>query len=261
MKKLILLAMLGFVLAALAFVLAAGDRDRTHRHAADRRRRLRRPGMLSNGCSTTSERMVVVIIRVGTMRESILQIRRLSPSGGGLVLGPRPGKKSKVAMAGMDLTHVCTLLSERESPAAVERIALELGCTWVWLPVDGGSLETLQTLDVEPMVAQLARAIGRAPLPRIYLHCSAGIHRTGFFASLLLRLEPIDGGAMCPKLFAHCALSPLSRSATIGSRSQYRVLTHCWRGNSAATQAIDRRSIDTVGILRRLWLSVAPSRS
>ena len=128
------------------------------------------------------------------MKEALVQIRRLKPADGGLVLGPRPGKKSKAAMANMGLTHVCTLLHKGEGPAAIERIAVELGCSWVWLPVAGASLETLGALDIESMVVQLARATAKAALPRVYLHCSAGIHRTGFFASLLLRLQPLSVG-------------------------------------------------------------------
>ena len=30
------------------------------------------------------------------------------------------------------------------------------------------------------------------PEPRLYFHCSAGIHRTGFFAYVLLRLRGLD---------------------------------------------------------------------
>jgi protein-tyrosine phosphatase len=125
--------------------------------------------------------------------EILHQIRRLKPADGGLTLGPRPGKRSKAAMAKMGLTHICTLLHEQESPATIERIAMELGCSWVWLSVAGGSLETLRALDTKAMVVQLAEAIAEAPLPRVYLHCSAGIHRTGYFASLLLRLHPMRG--------------------------------------------------------------------
>ena len=123
---------------------------------------------------------------------AVLQIRRLNPTGGGLVLGPRPGRKSKAALVGMGLTHVCTLLGEHESPEAVGVIAEELGCSWVWLPIAGGNLETLQALDVKSMVTQLAEAISGTAIPRVYLHCSAGIHRTGFFASVLLRLVTED---------------------------------------------------------------------
>jgi protein-tyrosine phosphatase len=95
-------------------------------------------------------------------------------------------------MAGMSLTHVCTLLSQSENPASVEQIASEFGCRWVWLPIAGGNLQTLQALEVEPMLTKLAESIGATSNPRIYLHCSAGIHRTGFFASLMLRLQLTD---------------------------------------------------------------------
>jgi protein-tyrosine phosphatase len=111
---------------------------------------------------------------------------------GGLVLGPRPGKKSKAALAAMGLTHVVTLLGEQETPKTIERIASELGCGWVWLPIPGADLETLRELDIAAMLTQLGKAISESPTPRVYLHCSAGIHRTGFFASLLLRLQPLD---------------------------------------------------------------------
>jgi len=128
------------------------------------------------------------------LREALVHIGRLKPATGGLVLGPRPGKRSKAAMAKMGLTHLCTLLHAGEGAAAIERIALELGCGWVWLPVAGASLETLRALDTEAMIVQLAKAIADVPLPKVYLHCSAGIHRTGFFASLLLRLQPLAVG-------------------------------------------------------------------
>ena len=136
------------------------------------------------------------------MREMLSQIRRIEMTGGGLVLGPRPGKKSKSAMAAMGLSHVCTLLSAREGPASVERIASELNCAWVWLPMSGGGVSTLQELDAMSIVSKLAGALKDARRPRVYLHCSAGIHRTGFFASLLLRLKPMDAGDILRSLAA-----------------------------------------------------------
>src|SRR5262245_19320376 len=123
------------------------------------------------------------------LREALFQVRRLGASRGTLILGPRPGKKTKKAIAAQGITHICTLLSEREHATAVQRIDLDLGIRWVWLPVAGGGMEVLAGLDVEHMIIQLGGAICETPSPRIYLHCSAGIHRTGFFVSLLLRLE------------------------------------------------------------------------
>jgi hypothetical protein len=123
------------------------------------------------------------------LAEALFEIRRLKCADGGLVLGHRPGRKSKTALSRLGLTHFCTLLDKREGPAPVERIAHELGCVWVWIPIAGGGLDILRAVDTEAAVIRLARALAGAPHPRVYLHCSAGIHRTGFFASLLLRLQ------------------------------------------------------------------------
>ena len=106
-------------------------------------------------------------------------------------MGPRPGKKSKAALSDLGLTHICTLLHAGENPDAIAGIAKEFHYRWVWLPISGASLETLNALDIKSMVVKLADALADEPLPRLYLHCSAGIHRTGFFAVVLLRLQPV----------------------------------------------------------------------
>lgn len=104
-----------------------------------------------------------------------------------LVLGPRPGKKSFDRLSELSLTHVCTLLSEREQVSNIEHISKRLGCDWIWLPMDGGHLETLRGLDIASYVKAFFDGIANTERPHVYLHCSAGIHRTGFFAYLLLR--------------------------------------------------------------------------
>ena len=108
-------------------------------------------------------------------------------------LGPRPGKKSAPRLRERGLTHCVSLLSEREDPHLIERLCKSLGsaeqpCQWVWLTVDGGNLEVLKTTDVIPLVQHLAETLTNTPDPHVYIHCSAGLHRTGFFAYLLLRL-------------------------------------------------------------------------
>lgn len=112
------------------------------------------------------------------------------------MLGPRPGRKSKPALAACGLTHICTLLHAGEGAAGVRGIAQSLGCGWIWLPIAGGSLDTLRALDTEAMLAQFADAIATERQPRVYLHCSAGIHRTGFFAAFLLRLQGLPAEAL-----------------------------------------------------------------
>lgn len=106
--------------------------------------------------------------------------------------GPRPGKKSRDTLAALNLTHCCTLLSGREQVQPVRAICQSLGCKWVWLPIDGGKLDILRETDVTGHMQTLVREIGEEPEPRIYVHCSAGIHRTGFFVYVLLRLRGMD---------------------------------------------------------------------
>jgi Tyrosine phosphatase family len=109
-----------------------------------------------------------------------------------LFLGPRPGKKSLGTLVALDLTHCCTLLSEREDVQPVRKICQSLGCEWVWLPIEGGRLDVLRETDVVGHFQTLIQRIADEPKPRIYFHCSAGIHRTGFFAYLLLRLRGLS---------------------------------------------------------------------
>ena len=112
-----------------------------------------------------------------------------------LILGPRPGKKSAAALAPLGITHCCTLLSAREEAQPIRRVCEKLDCRWVWLPVEGGRLEVLRETNLADHVRVLIDAIAEEPEPTIYIHCSAGIHRTGFFAYVLLRLQGLCRGA------------------------------------------------------------------
>lgn len=117
-----------------------------------------------------------------------------------LFIGPRPGKKSLPGLADMRFTHCCTLLSEREDARGIAKICKKLECEWVWLPLEGGKLEVLEGSDIGGLLRKLAEAIREVAEPRIYLHCSAGIHRTGFFAYVLLRVSGLDADAARAKL-------------------------------------------------------------
>lgn len=112
-----------------------------------------------------------------------------------IFLGPRPGKKSMDTLKGLSLTHCCTLLSQREGGADIEKICNRLDVGWVWLPVEGGRVEILRATDIRGLISKLCTALEETPEPRLYFHCSAGIHRTGFMAYLLLRLKGLDSEA------------------------------------------------------------------
>ena len=105
-----------------------------------------------------------------------------------IFLGPRPGKKSLKRLQDLNLTHCCTLLSEREEAPLIGKLCNKIGCEWVWLPIEGGNLELLSQVDLAGHMQTLLQTIKDEPNPKVYFHCSAGIHRTGFFVYSLLRL-------------------------------------------------------------------------
>ena len=139
------------------------------------------------------------------MKERTDSITRLKSSGMRLTLGPRPGRKSVDRLRELQLTHCCTLLSAREGAPLIEKVCQrirtpEAPFTWVWLPIEGGNLEVLRHTSILPLLDTLATSIATETTPHVYLHCSAGIHRTGFFAYILLRILGHDAAAAIEKL-------------------------------------------------------------
>ncbi|MEL6569606.1 MAG: hypothetical protein AAFQ22_14420 [Pseudomonadota bacterium] len=104
-----------------------------------------------------------------------------------LILGPRPGKKSKDQIAEYGVSHLVTLLADREDAVASGRIAQQIGADWIHLPIDGGHIEKLAAFDLAGAFKTLTAAGAIEGDAVVYLHCSAGIHRTGFFAYALFR--------------------------------------------------------------------------
>lgn len=104
-----------------------------------------------------------------------------------VILGPRPGKKSKDAIAAQGVTDIITLLSAREQPDSVGKIARGMGANWHHFPIDGGHMDTLANVDLAKLFLLHDEIIRARADAVVYLHCSAGIHRTGFVIYALLR--------------------------------------------------------------------------
>lgn len=104
-----------------------------------------------------------------------------------ITIGPRPGKKSLKALQSLAPTHCVTLLSAREDAPAIGRLCPKIGCAWVWTPITGGGLDHLAQYNLTEWLDMIRKAVADESAPHLYLHCSAGIHRTGFFAWCLLR--------------------------------------------------------------------------
>ena len=106
-----------------------------------------------------------------------------------LHVGPRPGKKSRAMLEALKPSHILTLLAVREQVRPIEKIAGDIGAEWRHFPIDGGKLDALERVSLRELFDLISNIETTSERARIYLHCSAGIHRTGFIAYILLRRD------------------------------------------------------------------------
>jgi protein-tyrosine phosphatase len=111
--------------------------------------------------------------------------------GGALAVSHRPKVKALPAMRAAGVTHLVTLLSEREGAPAMGAAARRAGIEWVWVAI--ANARQPEPEDQPAIVAALG-TITRLLRDgaRVVVHCSAGIHRTGMFAYALLRTAGLD---------------------------------------------------------------------
>ena len=117
-----------------------------------------------------------------------------------LLVGPRPGRRSFNHLSQLKLTHLCTLLDEHEDACSIEIISSRLGVKWIWLPISGGRIEALRKVNFLDLFSRLASRLNTKRDNRVYLHCSAGIHRTGFIAYGVFRLRGLSQEAALAEL-------------------------------------------------------------
>jgi protein-tyrosine phosphatase len=110
---------------------------------------------------------------------------------GALALGPRPKKTAFKVLKQEGATAVLTLLTEHEGATALGELAKAEGLTWVWLPLAGGDPPPVAR-DADIRAAFLEVRAALAAGGKVFVHCSAGIHRTGMMAFGLLRFLGLD---------------------------------------------------------------------
>ena len=100
-------------------------------------------------------------------------------------------KRSFEQLCNEGTTTVFTILSEREGALNIERNCKTLGMDWIWLPLANGNIPS-ETI-VPEIVAKLRIVkIKLENQEKIYLHCSAGLHRTGMITNCILRFLGFD---------------------------------------------------------------------
>jgi hypothetical protein len=106
-------------------------------------------------------------------------------AGGGLAIGHRPGARAIKRLPSAGVTLVVTVLTESEGAAQIEASARGAGLAWIWLPL--GSTKNLPARakpEIRAALEEIAAALKAGG--RLYLHCSAGLHRTGMISAALL---------------------------------------------------------------------------
>ena len=100
-------------------------------------------------------------------------------AGGELAIGHRPGKKLRKALDESGCTLVVNLLSETESSASQSE-------TRVRLPLAGANPPgSERNEEVRALFERMRTELEAGG--RVYLHCSAGLHRTGMIGNAFMR--------------------------------------------------------------------------
>jgi protein-tyrosine phosphatase len=106
---------------------------------------------------------------------------------GFLAIGHKPG--GKISFGGLKnegTTAVLTLLHENEGAAAIGKQTETVNIAWIWFPFSASRPHEGEAItEVYNLYKQLSDLIINGA--KIYIHCSAGIHRTGMITYGFLR--------------------------------------------------------------------------
>ncbi len=86
----------------------------------------------------------------------------------------------------LGVTHVLTLQSVSEKAKTIGQQVTQADMTWCWFPMESAKPPSQEkTQELLSLFDELKIALSQGA--RIYVHCAAGIHRTGMISYALLR--------------------------------------------------------------------------
>jgi protein-tyrosine phosphatase len=117
--------------------------------------------------------------------ESAAGLTSLRLGNGALAIGHRPPLRALRHMREAGVTHVVSILARAEGPESIEAAARAASLEWIWIEL--GSTKNLPARRKPDILAALGVLVAALEAGgRLYLHCSAGIHRTGMIAAALM---------------------------------------------------------------------------
>ena len=100
---------------------------------------------------------------------------------GRMSVGHRPKLRAIPYFPQEGCTCVVTLLSAKEEAEGIGALVRESGMRWIWIPLAGGNPPG----SIPPGLDEIAEVLSAGF--SVFVHCSAGMHRTGMIAFALLR--------------------------------------------------------------------------
>ncbi len=105
---------------------------------------------------------------------------------GALAIGPRPRLKKLKEYRELGTSHIWTLLSDKEGALDIKKATNKAGLKWLWLPLANAKPpEEALFSEINQRFSECKSVLQGGG--SIYLHCSAGIHRTGMILYAFLR--------------------------------------------------------------------------
>ena len=130
-----------------------------------------------------------LIGKLSKLKNELSSIEKVDwvPIGNGhLSIGHRPGVKLVKHLKLQGATTILTLLAESEGAKIVEKFARESDLSWIWFSMSSAQPPKKERYsEIEQLFNALALSLENGE--KVYLHCSAGIHRTGMISYAFLR--------------------------------------------------------------------------
>lgn len=116
-----------------------------------------------------------------------MELNFLAIENGQIAIGHRPKLKFVAELKQNGVTHIVTIQSEKEGAKDIGKAVAKNQLEWIWIPVGTArpSWEPELLEEIERNFVMIKEALQAGG--KLYIHCSAGIHRTGMFTNAFLR--------------------------------------------------------------------------